>query len=165
MSLDLHEYTAPESHSRRHVAKPSVLRKLIWFVAGIAAGLLLGAIGGFVQADRYHLKTSTIPYGVVLSLLMFVLAAVYAAREYQSRWPAIGMVIGWVLGTILMAVESNTGDLAIAVSNRATGYLIAGSVLGGLVAAMPPLRRFVPQPFASDESEQAHSEDNESATN
>ena len=162
MSQDLHEYTEPETHSRRHVAKPSVLRKLVWLVAGVLVGLFLGTAGAFVQADRFHIKTTTIPYGVVLSLLMFVLAGLYAAREFQSRWPVIGMAIGWVLGTILMAVETGTGDLAIAVSNRATGYLIAGSVLGGLVAAMPPLRRFVPAPASVTESEPT---DNESVTN
>lgn len=129
------------SGSRRHAGKPTALRKLFWLASGIVVGLLLGTIGAFVQADRFHIETITIPYGVVLALLMFLVTGLYIARELQSRWPAIGMAIGWVLGTIVMAIETVTGDLAIAVSNRATGYLIAGSVLGGLVAAMPPLRR------------------------
>ena len=167
MTQDLQEFNAPTKRERRHVAKPSVLRKLLWLIGGVVVGLFLGSAGAFVQADRFHVKTTTIPYGVVLSLLMFVVTGLYIAREYQSRWPVIGMALGWVLGTIMMAVESGTGDLAIAVSNRATGYLIAGSIFGGLIAAMPPMRRFVP-PAAqlADEGDALEStESTESATN
>lgn len=150
MSVDLHDYTEPAApyanHSpRRHAVKPSVLRKLLWLIAGVVVGLFLGAAGAFIQADRFHINTVLIPYGAVLALLMFVISGLYVAREFQSRWPVIGMAIGWVLGTIMMAVETATGDLAISVSNRATGYLIAGSIFGGLVAAMPPMRRPVLQ--------------------
>ena len=139
-----------DTGSARHTPKPSKLRKLLWLIAGIIAGVVLGSAGAFVQAGRFHVKTTTIPYGVALALLMFVVSALYVGREFQSRWPVIGMAIGWVIGTIALAIETATGDLAISVSNRATAYLVAGSVLGGLVAAMPPLRRFVPTPEESD---------------
>ncbi len=141
-----------DTRTARHTAAPRKSRKLLWLTGGILGGTALGGIGAFVQAGRVHIGTSTVPYGSVLSILMFAASALYVAREYQSRWPAIGMAIGWVLGTITLATETATGDLAIAVSNRATIYLVVGSILGGLVASMPPMRRFTPElPETEDE--------------
>ena len=109
----------------------------------LIAGLVLGIVGGFVQAGRSLIDvpggTVPIPWGAVLVLLVLLACIRGAAWWGRSRWGGWLLFAGWVVGTILMAVESPSGDTAIAAGGRQWAYLLIGVVTGAACATFPVL--------------------------
>lgn len=105
------------------------------------AGLALGVIGGFVQADRLVIDggwgTLVIPWGLVLMLVVLVFAIRGAAWAVHARWGGWLLFGGWIAGTVLMAGESPSGDTAISAGGRQWAYLLIGVVLGAACATFP----------------------------
>lgn len=124
-----------------------MMRVLRWAALAIA-GLALGIIGGFVQADRAIIDTDwgviAVPWGAVLMLLVLLVAIRGAGWLVHSRGGCWALFAGWIAGTIVMAGESPSGDTAIAAGGRQWAYLLIGVVLGAACSTFPILDRRSP---------------------
>ena len=108
-------------------------------------GFALGIVGGFLQAARAVVDTPwgvwAIPWGMVLVLVVLVLVirgAAWWARSRVGGWLLFG---GWVIATILMALETPSGDTAISSGTRQWAYLLIGVVVGAACATFPVIDR------------------------
>lgn len=104
-------------------------------------GLVLGVIGGFVQAVRSVVDTPwgawPIPWGAVLVLIVLVLAIRGAAWWVHARLGGWLLFAGWIVTTIAMALETPSGDTAISAGGRQWAYLLIGVVAGAACATFP----------------------------
>lgn len=119
--------------------------RILRLLALALAGLGIGIVGGFVQADRAVVESPwglmVIPWGVVVVLAVLVIAIRGAAWVMRSRWGAWVLFIGWIAGTVLMAGESPSGDTTISAGGRQWAYLLIGVILGAACATFPVIER------------------------
>ena len=118
-------------------------------IIGLFAGVVVGILGGYVQAMRYVWESPwgivVIPWGAMLVLLVLVLTVRGAAWLAMTRWAAWAAFIGWLAMTILLSSESPGGSIALSGGGRQLFYLIGGVVLAAATATIPvPLRRAAP---------------------
>lgn len=104
-------------------------------------GLAIGIAGGFVQADRWVVAAPwgvlAVPWGMVLVLATLMVVIRGACWLVLTRWGGGVLFAGWVLGTLMMASQSPSGDLAISAGGRQWTYLLAGVVLGSAAVTLP----------------------------
>jgi hypothetical protein len=113
-------------------------------MVGLAlVGLLIGILGGFVQADRWVVAVPwgilAIPWGAALVLLTLVLSVRGGTWLVLSRWGGGVLFAGWVVATLGMATTTPSGDLAISAGARQWTYVLAGVVLGSAATTFPVL--------------------------
>lgn len=107
----------------------------------VLAGIVVGVIGGFVQAERFLLGSLVIPWGAILVLAIAAIIIRGSAWLAMSRWGGWSAFLGWLAATILMSSELPDGSVALSGGGRQMFYLIAGVVIGAAVASLPvPLR-------------------------
>lgn len=121
-------------------------RRPILAIVGLLAGLLVGALGAYVQAMRYVWDSPwgyvVIPWGTLLSLLVLVLVVRGAAWLAMTRWSGTAAFLGWLVMTIYLSSESPGGSVALSGGGRQMFYLIGGVVIATATATIPvPLRR------------------------
>jgi hypothetical protein len=120
------------------------VRALLLVVTALI-GFALGIIGGFVQAARTLVDTPwgtvSFPWGTVLVLVVLVLAIRGGAWWVRSRLGGWLLFTGWILATILMALETPSGDTAISAGGRQWAYLLIGVVVGAACATFPVIDR------------------------
>jgi hypothetical protein len=124
-------------------------RRLGLGIVGLLAGIVIGILGGYVQAMRYVWESPwgyvVIPWGALLALLVLVLTVRGAAWLAMTRWSAWAAFIGWLAMTVLLSSESPGGSIALSGGGRQLFYLIGGVVLAAATATIPvPLRRAAP---------------------
>lgn len=110
------------------------------FVGLLLGGFVFGVIGAFVQADRIVIEgdsTIVIPWGVVVVLLALVAVIRGGAWLVRARLGGAMVFIGWIAATLLLAVESPSGDLALSSGGRQMAYLLIGAILGAGAATFP----------------------------
>jgi len=125
-------------------------RRLGLGIVGLLAGIVIGILGGYVQAMRYVWESPwgyvVIPWGALLALLVLVLTVRGAAWLAMTRWSAWAAFIGWLAMTVLLSSESPGGSIALSGGGRQLFYLIGGVVLAAATATIPvPLRRAAPR--------------------
>ena len=110
---------------------------LLWLLLGLAAGI----VSAFLQSARWMAPmpwgTWTVPWGLIvawIALLLLVRGAVWAMR---TRWGGWAVLIGWLLGTVLLSIETRSGDLAVSAGGRQEVYLVGGAILGAFAAILP----------------------------
>lgn len=112
-------------------------------VALALTGLMTGVLGGFVQADRWVVAVPwgvlAVPWGAALALLTLVLTVRGACWLLFSRWGGGLLFAGWVIGTLAMATQTPSGDLAISAGARQWTYVLAGVILGSAATTFPVL--------------------------
>jgi hypothetical protein len=121
-------------------------RRLSLALVGLAAGLLVGLLGAYVQAMRHVWDSPwgyvVIPWGVLLVLLVLVLTVRGAAWLAMTRWAASAAFLGWLVMTLVLSSESPGGSVALSGGGRQLFYLIGGVVIATATATIPvPLRR------------------------
>ena len=127
------------------------MNKLFIFILGGIAGLVLGVIGAFVQADRTVISNRTIPFGFVLAILFIALTQIWLGRAFQSRLAPIGVVVGWAIVTIVLAGLNERGTAIITAAWYSKVYVFGGAVIFGMVSAFPVLQ-LPPKPHSLEES-------------
>lgn len=119
------------------------MTKLLRYLAVIAAGLLVGLIGAFLQADRFVINVPwgllVVPWGMVVVIIVLAFTIRGGAWLVMSRWGAMSVFLGWILATIVMAGESPSGDLALSGGGRQWVYLLGGVVIGAAATTFPVL--------------------------
>ena len=112
-------------------------------LAAIGAGLLVGLIGAFVQADRFVINVPwgllVVPWDMVLVIVVLAFVIRGGAWFVMSRWGAMSAFLGWILATVVMAGESPSGDLALSGGGRQWVYLLGGVVIGAAAMTFPVL--------------------------
>lgn len=111
------------------------------YLGALAAGLVIGLIGAFVQADRFILTVPwgllVVPWGMVVVIVILAIAIRGGAWLVGNRWGAMTLFFGWILATIVMAGESPSGDLALSGGGRQWVYLLGGVVIGAAASTFP----------------------------
>lgn len=116
------------------------MRKLGWFVVGIAIGFAIGIAAGFVRADRVRVSGTMIHYGIALALAGVLVIQLWLARRYQSRWISIGYAVGWISATVTLGAANSSGDLVLPGSALSTVYVLLGAIGVAMFAGLPPMR-------------------------
>ena len=122
-----------------------LLRRAVSLVLVLGIGLALGIVGAFVQAARIIVTgpwgAVPIPWGMALVLIVLLLAIRGAAWWLRSRWGGWLLFLGWVVGTVLLSLESPSGDTAISAGGRQWAYLLIGVIVGAACATFPVIDR------------------------
>lgn len=101
-------------------------------------GTLLGAVLAFWQAARFTVGPVTIPWGVVVAVIVLIAVIRVAVRAGGSRWAGAAVLAGWLIATIVLATRTPwAGDLIISSGTRQLIYLLAGVVAGAAAASLP----------------------------
>ena len=113
-----------------------------WLIAatiGFAVlGLLLGAVLAFWQAARFSIGPVTIPWGVVVAVIVLLAVIRIAVTAVGSRWAGAAVLAGWLVATVALATRTPwAGDLIISSGTRQLMYLLAGVVAGAAAASLP----------------------------
>ena len=116
------------------------MTKLRIVLISAVVGVFVSLIAGFSHADRIVILGIKIPYGLALSLSICFLTILWLNRQFQTRLAGTVFLVAWVLVTLRMAIESETGDLIFTVTWYSTAYIIAGAVLLSMAAVLPAMR-------------------------
>ncbi len=113
-----------------------------WLIVGTIGfalfGALLGAVLAFWQAARLSLGPVTIPWGVVVAVVVLVVVIRIAVHALGSRWAGAAVLAGWLAATIVFATRTPwAGDLIISSGTRQLIYLLVGVVAGAAAASLP----------------------------
>jgi hypothetical protein len=113
-----------------------------WLIVGTIGfavlGTLLGAVLAFWQAARLTLGPVTIPWGVVVAVVVLLVAIRIAVHALGSRWAGAAVLAGWLVATIVLATRTPwAGDLIISSGTRQFIYLLVGVVAGAAAASLP----------------------------
>ncbi|MBI1351072.1 MAG: hypothetical protein GC156_08140 [Actinomycetales bacterium] len=123
-------------------------RKWLGALALFGVGILIGAAGAFLQAERFVVGTpwgrEAVPWGLVFVWVVLVVAVRGGAWALWSRWGAWAVAAGWLASTVVLAAESPSGDLALSGGGRQMTYLLGGVILASAAATFPVPRREIP---------------------
>lgn len=116
--------------------------RIVSLVAVTVAGMVIGLVGGFVQAHRsvwlIDGRYLVVPWGVLIVVVVLLIAIRSAAKVLHMRsagWLVLG---GWLAVTFFLATETASGDIAVSSGVRQWGYLLSGAVVGSALATLPP---------------------------
>lgn len=111
-------------------------------ILAAVVGFLVGLTGGFVQAHRsiwlFDGRYLVIPWGVIIVLVVLVIAIRGMAKVSGLRAAGWLVLAGWLAATVLLALESPSGDIAVSSGLRQWGYLLGGVIIGSMTATLPP---------------------------
>ncbi len=112
----------------------------------LVAGLGMGLIGAFLQAQRVALAapwgTTVLPWGLVVMWIALIVGVRGGAWALRSRWGGWAVALGWLVSTVVMSAESPSGDVALSGGGRQLTYLLGGVILASAAATLPvPQRR------------------------
>jgi hypothetical protein len=116
------------------------MTKLRIVLISAVVGAFVSTIAGFAHADRIVIFGIRIPYGLALSLSICFLTMLWLNRQFQTRLAGTVFLVTWVLVTLRMAIESETGDLIFTFTWYSTAYIIAGAVSLSMAAVLPAMR-------------------------
>lgn len=102
----------------------------------LVLGLLLGVIGAFVQAQRAIFDAFTLPWGVVITLLVLIAAIRGGVWLMMSRVGGWAVFAGWLIATVAMSAETQSGDMALSGGGRQMTYLVLGVIVGAAAATI-----------------------------
>lgn len=117
-------------------------RTSVSLVAATIAGLVIGLVGGFVQAHRFIWtfdgRYLVVPWGVVIVVVVLLVTIRGAAKLVHRRSAGWFVLAGWLVMTFFLATETPAGDIAVSSGVRQWGYVLGGAVFGSALATLPP---------------------------
>ncbi|MEI6362970.1 MAG: DUF6113 family protein [Actinomycetes bacterium] len=118
-----------------------MIARILGSVGLLALGVVIGTVGGFVQAARWIVDTPwglwVIPWGVAFVWAVLLVAIRAGTWLIRTRWGSWAVLLGWLAATIALSTESPSGDLALSGGGRQMTYLIGGVILGSAAATFP----------------------------
>jgi hypothetical protein len=121
-------------------------------IALLLLGIGVGVLGAIVQAQRLTVGSVMIPTGLVVALAVLVPIARAGAWWLESRFGALCIGVGWLIGTLSMGTSSPWGDLVLDSGTRQLSYLIIGSGLMAAAVSYPVVDRHAARPQAVPET-------------
>ena len=124
-------------------------------LAAVLCGVIVGSIGAFVQAARVVWSVAgtviALPWGLVLVLVMLLILIRGVGGLLGSRGGSWAVLAGWLGSTVLFAIETSSGDVAIGAGGRQWLYVLGGTILGAAASTIPVRRWARRAPFAPSE--------------
>lgn len=111
------------------------------YLACLAAGIVIGAVGAFLQGARWIIADVAIPWGLILALIALIVLVRAAVDLTGSRWGGWIVLLAWIAVTVAFAAELPSGDLVISAGGRQMAYLIGGVIVGAAAATVPSVER------------------------
>lgn len=110
-------------------------------VGAVGAGVVTGVVGAFLQAVRLSLGGWTIPVGLGITLILFLVLVRAVIEATGVRWTGWLAFAGWLIATVVYAAELPSGSLVISAGGRQMTYLLGGVVIAAAAATIPPIGR------------------------
>lgn len=111
--------------------------RILGYALCLCAGILVGAVGAFLQGSRVILGGVTLPWGLIIALVALVVLIRAAIEITGSRWGGWLVLAAWIAVTVAFAAELPSGDLVISAGGRQMAYLFGGVVVGAAAATVP----------------------------
>jgi len=124
--------------ARTRGAGPRV--SVLTWIALAFGGLVLGSLGALVQADRRVSGDRTVPWGLVLVVVVVAVCIRAASYLVGSRRGGAFVAVGWLVATLALSGQGPGGDVILPSTARSTWYLGTTAVIA-LVALLWPLPR------------------------
>lgn len=115
--------------------------RALGYAGCVAAGIVLASIGAFLQGARWTVAGTTIPWGLVVSLVALVVLVRAGVDLMASRWGGWLILVSWIAVTVAFAAELPSGDLVISAGGRQMAYLLGGVIVGAAAATVPSVER------------------------
>jgi hypothetical protein len=115
--------------------------RILVYAACLLAGLLLGAVGAFLQGSRLLVGGVMLPWGLVVAVVALIIVIRAGIDVTGSRWAGWLVLVTWIAATVAFAAELPSGDLVISAGGRQMTYLIGGVILGAAAATVPSVDR------------------------
>ncbi len=103
----------------------------------LLGGVVLGLFGTVLMAARVTVRGTTVPWGLVLSMLAVLACVRGAAWLVGSRRGAALVGLGWVLPTLAFATANPGGDVLLPDVPRTYVYLVGSALFVVLGVALP----------------------------
>lgn len=103
-----------------------LVQGVLGLLVAAATGMVVGAAGSFLQGSMTGL-------GLGLAL---TLAALMVGSASEGRAGAAVTLVGWLVVVLSASLRRPEGDLVIEASRTGYGWLLGGTVLGGLVVGL-----------------------------
>jgi hypothetical protein len=110
--------------------------KISNLLASILLGIAVSIVGGFLQAATSQIFI-TIPWGILLYLLIFLYSIRYVRATTDSRIFVISYGIGWLIIALLMSTKLVAGDLVLTNNLLAKVYLLGSVIILGAMSSLP----------------------------
>jgi hypothetical protein len=110
--------------------------KISNLLASILLGIAVSIVGGFLQAATSKIFI-TIPWGILLYLLIFLYSIRYVRATTDSRIFVISYGIGWLIIALLMSTKLVAGDLVLTNNLLAKVYLLGSVIILGAMSSLP----------------------------
>ena len=110
--------------------------KVVFAFIALLVGLVIGLMGAFVQAQRWLIGSFALPWGIVVTLLVLLIAIRGGVWLVQSRIGGWAMFAGWLIATVAMSAETSSGDMALSGGGRQMTYLVCGVIFGAAAATI-----------------------------
>jgi hypothetical protein len=110
--------------------------RLVAYALLLALGAAVGVAGAFIQAVVVRTSPVPVPAGLVLALGGTAAAFTFGALVMRSRAGVIVPAIAWLLAVLMIAAKRPEGDVVLANSGTAYGYLFGGTLLGAVLATV-----------------------------
>ena len=101
-------------------------------------GAILGISGAFVHAARTPVLGVWIPWGLALAFLTVVVCVRAATVMAGLRSAGVLLFCGWLLPTVISALQSTDGDLGLQGNWRSSAYLFGTVVVASTVMVLRP---------------------------
>ncbi len=115
--------------------------RVLGYLGCLVAGLFIGIAGAFLQGARFLVAGATLPWGLVVALIVLLFLVRAGVELTGSRWGGWIVLLAWIAATVAFAAELPSGDLVISAGGRQMAYLFGGVVVGAAAATVPPLDR------------------------
>lgn len=115
--------------------------KFVGFLACLLAGVVMGAVGAFLQGARWLVGDVSLPWGLAVSLVALIVLIRAGVDLTASRWGGWIMLLAWIAVTVAFAAELPSGDLVISAGGRQMAYLLGGVIVGAAAATVPAVER------------------------
>ena len=104
--------------------------------ASILLGIAVSIVGGFLQAATSKVFI-TIPWGILLYLIIFLYSIRYVRLNTDSRVFVISYGVGWLSIALLMSTKLLAGDLVLTDNLLAKIYLLGSVIILGAMSSLP----------------------------
>jgi N-acetyl-1-D-myo-inositol-2-amino-2-deoxy-alpha-D-glucopyranoside deacetylase len=120
------------------------MERMSWpvqLVLAMLGGGLVGLLGTVVEQGVLYIGTFPLPWGLVLALALVLSFLIGLRLVVESRWVAISGLVGILIVTLLLMVETPGGSVLIPANLWGTIWSAAPGILGAIVVAWPRLKR------------------------